>query len=113
MLRTFNCGIGMIVVVSPADVERVRKHLGEEAREIGAIVARKRGEPVRYQARLPGAQGDEEARRRPDLGPGLEPPGPDRRRKAPDYPAKIVARDFERAGRARPAARRGRFHSGA
>jgi phosphoribosylformylglycinamidine cyclo-ligase len=55
MLRTFNCGIGMIVIVSPANVARVRKHLGKEARQIGAIVARQRGEPVRYQGELAGS----------------------------------------------------------
>jgi phosphoribosylformylglycinamidine cyclo-ligase len=55
MLRTFNCGIGMIVVVGPGDVARVRKRLGKEARPIGTIVARKRGEPVRYQGTLAGS----------------------------------------------------------
>jgi phosphoribosylformylglycinamidine cyclo-ligase len=55
MLRTFNCGIGMIVVVSPGNVARVRKRLGKEARQIGAIVARNRGEPVRYQGTLAGS----------------------------------------------------------
>ena len=55
MLRTFNCGIGMIVIVSPADVARVLKHLGKEAKQIGTIVARKRGEPVRYQGTLAGS----------------------------------------------------------
>jgi phosphoribosylformylglycinamidine cyclo-ligase len=55
MLRTFNCGIGMIVIVSPADVARVRRHLGKDARQIGAIVARKRGEPVRYQGTIAGS----------------------------------------------------------
>ena len=55
MLRTFNCGIGMIVIVGPSDVVRVRKHLGKEARQIGAIVARKRGEPVRYKGTLAGS----------------------------------------------------------
>jgi phosphoribosylformylglycinamidine cyclo-ligase len=55
MLRTFNCGIGMIVIVSPSDVARVRRHLGKDARPIGAIVARKRGEPVRYQGTLAGS----------------------------------------------------------
>ena len=55
MLRTFNCGIGMIVIVGPSDVVRVRKHLGKEARQIGAIVARKRGEPVRYKGTLVGS----------------------------------------------------------
>jgi len=55
MLRTFNCGIGMIVIVGPADVARVRKHLGKDAKEIGAMLARKRGEPVRYQGTLAGS----------------------------------------------------------
>src|ERR1700730_5113225 len=38
MLRTFNCGIGMIVGVAASDVERVLRHLGEETRLIGALV---------------------------------------------------------------------------
>jgi phosphoribosylformylglycinamidine cyclo-ligase len=49
MLRTFNCGIGMILIVGPQDVERVLKHLGEEARVIGAIGERGRGPAVRYE----------------------------------------------------------------
>jgi phosphoribosylformylglycinamidine cyclo-ligase len=52
MLRTFNCGIGMIVIVSPRDVERVLKHLGDDTRVIGAVVERGRGAPVRYQGAL-------------------------------------------------------------
>jgi phosphoribosylformylglycinamidine cyclo-ligase len=50
MLRTFNCGIGMVLIVSPQDVERVREHL--EAKAIGAIAARGRGDPIRYQGEL-------------------------------------------------------------
>ena len=52
MLRTFNCGIGMILIVSSRDVERVLQHLGDEANVIGAIAERGRGAPVRYQGEL-------------------------------------------------------------
>jgi len=48
MLRTFNCGIGMILIVSPQEVERVLKHLDDETRVIGVIAKRGRGEAVRY-----------------------------------------------------------------
>jgi phosphoribosylformylglycinamidine cyclo-ligase len=52
MLRTFNCGIGMILIVGPRDVERVLAHLGNEAKIIGAIGERGRGAAVRYQGEL-------------------------------------------------------------
>ncbi len=52
MLRTFNCGIGMIVVVGPQEVERVLQHLDDEARVIGAIAKRGKGEAVRYKGTL-------------------------------------------------------------
>ena len=42
MYRTFNCGVGMCVVVAPADVEPALRRLGqlgETATRIGAIVA--------------------------------------------------------------------------
>ncbi len=47
MLRTFNCGIGMVVIVSAGEVDRVLKALGDEAFLIGAIVPREGGEAVR------------------------------------------------------------------
>jgi phosphoribosylformylglycinamidine cyclo-ligase len=47
MLRTFNCGIGMIVVVAASDVERVLEHLSEETRLIGALVERGGGDAIR------------------------------------------------------------------
>ena len=52
MLRTFNCGIGMILIVSPRDVERVLKHLDGETRVIGAIGERGRGDAIRYRGKL-------------------------------------------------------------
>ena len=48
MLRTFNCGVGMIVIVAPGDVERALDSLGEEARVIGAIGERGHGAAIRY-----------------------------------------------------------------
>jgi phosphoribosylformylglycinamidine cyclo-ligase len=52
MLRTFNCGIGMCVVVSAADAEAALAHLkasGETVWRIGGIVARPSGaEQVLY-----------------------------------------------------------------
>jgi phosphoribosylformylglycinamidine cyclo-ligase len=48
MLRTFNCGIGMILVVAARDAERVKQILGPEAAAIGAIGKRAGGEAIRY-----------------------------------------------------------------
>ncbi|KAF0115879.1 MAG: purM [Rhodospirillaceae bacterium] len=44
MARTFNCGIGMMAVVSAADAERAALVLGASARPIGVVVARKNKE---------------------------------------------------------------------
>jgi phosphoribosylformylglycinamidine cyclo-ligase len=52
MLRTFNCGVGMIVIVSPGDVERALDYLGEEARVIGAIGERGNGVAIHYGGKL-------------------------------------------------------------
>jgi phosphoribosylformylglycinamidine cyclo-ligase len=48
MHRTFNCGVGMVLIVSRKDMEAtigILKDNGVEAWEIGAIVERKDGEP--------------------------------------------------------------------
>jgi len=52
MLRTFNCGIGMILIAGPRDLEPVLEHLGDEAKVIGAVGERGPGEPVRYTGKL-------------------------------------------------------------
>jgi phosphoribosylformylglycinamidine cyclo-ligase len=48
MLRTFNCGIGLIAIVKPEgrdDVLKVLRNAGEEPVEIGRLV-KGSGEPV-------------------------------------------------------------------
>jgi len=56
MLRTFNCGIGMIAVVEPraaAKVAALLKLHGERVVELGEVVAAKQGKPrVTYTGRL-------------------------------------------------------------
>jgi phosphoribosylformylglycinamidine cyclo-ligase len=52
MLRTFNCGIGMVVVVGSDDAERVRKSLGDDAMTVGRIAQRGVGPAVRYKGKL-------------------------------------------------------------
>ena len=52
MLRTFNCGVGMVLVTAPKDVERVLAQLGGDATIIGALVPRGDGAPVRYKGKL-------------------------------------------------------------
>ena len=54
MLRTFNCGIGMILVVAPeaeADVRAVLERHGETVTTLGAIVPRS-GSAVVFTGRL-------------------------------------------------------------
>jgi phosphoribosylformylglycinamidine cyclo-ligase len=60
MLSTFNCGVGMIAVVSAADCERVMGELeqqGEIVVRAGSIVARPaRGEQLLFRGRLAGGE---------------------------------------------------------
>jgi phosphoribosylformylglycinamidine cyclo-ligase len=51
MLRTFNCGIGMVMLAPAADAGRVlaqARGQGLECHDIGAVVVRERGARVRY-----------------------------------------------------------------
>ncbi len=56
MLRTFNCGVGMIVIVAPEDAAALTTSLGtsgETVQQIGVIVERAQSEPrVRYRGAL-------------------------------------------------------------
>ncbi|GEO14466.1 phosphoribosylformylglycinamidine cyclo-ligase [Microvirga aerophila] len=55
MLRTFNCGIGMIVVADAGEAEGVMQRLraaGENPVRIGATIAHTGGEPVQTSGRL-------------------------------------------------------------
>ena len=48
MHRVFNCGIGMILVVAPADAQRAQALLaaaGETVHRIGVVVPRAAGAP--------------------------------------------------------------------
>jgi phosphoribosylformylglycinamidine cyclo-ligase len=48
MHRTFNCGIGMAVIVAAADAERAMQLLrdaGETVWQIGTVEARSEGQP--------------------------------------------------------------------
>jgi phosphoribosylformylglycinamidine cyclo-ligase len=52
MLRTFNCGVGMIVVAGARDAKRLLASLGPEAQQIGTIVARDAGAAIRFEGSL-------------------------------------------------------------
>ncbi len=54
MLRTFNCGVGMICVIAPDEADRLVAHLteqGETAAVVGQITERT-GEPVTFDGKL-------------------------------------------------------------
>ena len=55
MLRTFNCGIGMIVIVSPADVGTVTKiftRMGETGVTLGCVIKAPANQRVVYDGQI-------------------------------------------------------------
>jgi phosphoribosylformylglycinamidine cyclo-ligase len=54
MLRTFNCGVGMLIAVTPEDAEKLVEALtasGETAAIVGQLTPRT-GEPVTFRGKL-------------------------------------------------------------
>jgi len=54
MLRTFNCGVGMLCAVSSEDADKLVEHLraeGETAAVVGSLI-RRTGEPVTFDGKL-------------------------------------------------------------
>ena len=103
MLRTFNCGIGLVLVSAKDQSETVAARLraaGEEPAVIGEIeqgrgvksAAKGKGEAeaVRYSGALR-LRVDQEARRDPHFRPRLQHDGAGRGGAPAEFPAEIVA----------------------
>ena len=52
LLRTFNCGVGMVLIAAAAEAERVLDHLGHDTTLIGALVNRDNGDAFRTKGAL-------------------------------------------------------------
>ena len=54
MLRTFNCGVGMVCVIAPAEAERLVTHLGEQGEKAAIIgkITERTGDPVTFEGKL-------------------------------------------------------------
>ena len=91
MLRTFNCGLGMVVVIIAADAERVmhglRRAPARRCARSASRAPRRRGEAesIVESRSLWRSEG-----RRPDLRPRHQHGGADPGRLGADFPARIV-----------------------
>jgi phosphoribosylformylglycinamidine cyclo-ligase len=56
MLRTFNCGVGMVVIVSAAEANSALKLLGDDAFILGAITPREADQAIRLVGILGGSR---------------------------------------------------------
>ena len=115
MLRTFNCGIGMVAVIAAGEIDAVTAVLtreGETVVRLGEVIAVKDGPRTVCSGRLDlaGDTNGPQTRRRSDLRSRLQHGGADRGGEGPGLSGRDRARRFEPSRRRWPRIRAERRH---